>query len=123
MVKLTDNIEQTWPFISILHYGDNEYVGIIINQDSNVTSFYDYNLITTEDVKQRFLSLGETWWWESNRQIPISIFLRIEMTEFKTIIKHFTTKDVEIVLGPTVSLSGLSAKRVKRKSVQLVRRG
>lgn len=122
MVKLTDNIEQNWPFISILHYGDGEYVGIIINQDANVTSFYDYNLIVDESTKQRFLSLGETWWWESNRQIPISIFLRNEMLEFKSIIKHFTTKDVEVVLGPTVSLSGLSAKRVKRKSVQLVRK-
>ena len=27
---------------------DKEYVGIVINQDSNVTSFYDYEAIESE---------------------------------------------------------------------------
>ena len=51
MVKLRDNIEQNLPFISVLNYGDEEYVGIIINQDQHVTSFYDLNAIRTPDRK------------------------------------------------------------------------
>jgi hypothetical protein len=122
MVKLRDNIEEQFPFISVLNYGDEEYVGIIINQDQYVTSFYDLEAIRSIDERSIFLELGEVWWWESNRQIPINIFLRKEIDPFKYTIKTFNSKDVRIILGPVVNLMNLSLKRIKRKSVQLVRR-
>lgn len=122
MVKLRDNIEKQFPFISVLNYGEDEYVGIIINQDQYVTSFYDLEAIKTTEERSLFLELGEIWWWESNRQIPINIFLRKEIDVFKYTIKTFNSKDVRIILGPVVNLMNLSLKRIKRKSVQLVRR-
>jgi len=122
MVKLRDNIEQQLPFISVLNYGDLEYVGIIINQDQYVTSFYDLESIKTQPEKTILLELGEVWWWESNRQVPISIFLRKEIEPFRYSIKTFNSKDVRIVLGPVVNLMNLTLKRIKRKSVQLVRK-
>lgn len=121
MVKIND-IKTNFPFISVLNYGDSEYVGIIINQDHNVTTFYDFNIIRTEDEKKDFLELGEIWWWESNRLIPINIFLRTEIETFKYCQKSFSTKDVEVILGPTVNLANIASKRIKRKVVQLVRR-
>ena len=121
MVKLRDNIQEHLPFISVLHYGEAEFVGIIINQDQFVTSFYDLSIIKTSEEKTIFLDIGETWWWESNRQIPINIFLRTEIAPFKYAIKTFNSKDVRILLGPVVNLMNLTLKRVKRKSVQLVR--
>jgi hypothetical protein len=122
MVKLRDNIENQLPFISVINYGEEEYVGIIINQDQYVTSFYDLELIRTPDEKAGLLELGEIWWWESNRQVPINIFLRKEIEPFKYGIKTFNSKDVRIVLGPVVNLMNLTLKRIKRKSVQLVRK-
>lgn len=122
MVKLRDNIEEQWPFISVLNYGENEYVGIIINQDQYVTSFYDIEMARTTEEKTSLLELGEIWWWESNRQLPINIFLRKEIEPFRYCIKTFSSKDVRIILGPVVSLLNLSVKRIKRKNVQLVRR-
>jgi hypothetical protein len=122
MAKLRDNIEQNLPFISVINYGDDEYVGIIINQDQFVTSFYDLNAIRDADAKTAFLSIGETWWWESNRQFPINIFCRDSIGQFAYAIKTFNSKDTRIILGPTVNLMNLTLKRVKRKSVQLVRR-
>lgn len=122
MVKLRDNIEEQFPFISVLNYGQDEYVGIIINQDQYVTSFYDLESVKTLDEKGKILELGEIWWWESNRQIPINIFLRKEIEGFKYCIKTFNSKDVKIILGPVVNLMNLSLKRIKRKSVQLVRK-
>jgi hypothetical protein len=122
MVKLRENVEEQLPFVSVLNYGSEEYVGIIINQDQYVTSFYDLNSIKTAEEKTAFLELGETWWWESNRQVPISIFLRIPIEPFRYAIKTFNSKDTRIVLGPVVNLMNLTVKRVKRKSVQLVRR-
>ena len=59
MAKLRDNIEQNLPFVSVINYGDNEYVGIIINQDQYVTSFYDLNAIKTPNETKLFLEIGE----------------------------------------------------------------
>jgi hypothetical protein len=122
MAKLRDDIEQNLPFISVINYGDDEYVGIIINQDQFVTSFYDLNAIRSPEEKATFLEIGETWWWESNRQFPISIFCREQIQPFAYAIKTFNSKDTRIILGPVVNLMNLTLKRVKRKSVQLVRK-
>jgi hypothetical protein len=121
MVKLRDNIQEQLPFISVLHYGEDEYVGIIVNQDQYVTSFYDLSSIKTPEEKTLFLEIGEIWWWESNRQIPINIFCRREIGPYSYAIKTFNSKDVRIILGPVVNLMNMTLKRVKRKSVQLVR--
>jgi len=122
MAKLRDNIEEKFPFISVISYGENEYVGIIINQDQYVTSFYDLNAIKTPEEKTIFLDIGETWWWESNRQFPINIFCRQQLQPYSYAIKTFNSKDTNIILGPVVNLMNLTIKRVKRKSVQLVRK-
>ena len=116
-----DEFQTNFPFITCIKIGDNEYVGIIINLDNNVVSLYNYSDIRTDTEKQLFLEMGEVWWWESNRKIPINIFLKKEMGNFKTYIKTFNSKDVEVIFGPTVNLSEIAEKRVKRKSIQLVR--
>lgn len=120
--KLKDTTKEQLPFISVINYGDQEYVGIIINQDQFVTSFYDIDAIKTADEKAQFLLMGETWWWESNRLIPINIFLKSEIESFKYCIKTFNSKGVRIMLGPTVNILNLSLKRAKRRSVELVRK-
>ena len=62
------------------------------------------------------------WWFESNRMIPIGIYLRQEMAPFKQNMMMMNTKDVSVKIGPVTSLSNLAMKRSKRKSVQLVRK-
>lgn len=121
MPKLRENIQDQYPFISVLHYGEHEYVGIIINQDQYVTSFYDMGSLRSPDEKTKFLKIGEAWWWESNRQIPINIFCRNDLEPYRYAIKTFNSKDVRVMLGPVVNLMNMSIKRVKRKMVQLVR--
>ena len=121
-MRITTNLQENFPFISIITHVDQEYVGIIINQDAQITSIYDYSSIHTDEEKTRFLELGEAWWWESNRQIPINIFLSKEIIEFKYVIKNFSTKDVKVLLGPCTSLNDIIVKRVKRKSITLVRK-
>ena len=119
---LTKDIQENFPFLSVVTYGGNEYIGIIINQDVTVTSMYIYTAIRTEIEQRAFLELGDIWWWESNRMIPINIFLRNEITPFNYCIMTMNSKDVKVTIGPCVNLNNLSVKRIKRKSVQLVRR-
>lgn len=119
---LRDEIEQKFPYISVVEYGGKEYVGVINNQDNSVTSVYIYTNLRTESEKKYFLEACETWWWESNRMIPIGIFMRDEMQKYSHIVMIMATKDVRVVIGPCTNLNKLAVKRTKRKSVQLVRK-
>ena len=121
-MRITQNLQDNFPFITVINHVDQEYVGIVINQDQQITSMYDYSLIKTELEKARFLELGEAWWWESNRQIPINIFLNKEIVQFRYAIRNFNSKDVKIIFGPVTSLNDIIVKRIKRKSITLVRR-
>jgi hypothetical protein len=121
-MRITENLQENFPFISVLTHVTQEYVGVIINQDQQITSFYDYTSIRSDEEKSRFLELGEAWWWESNRQIPINIFLHREIGVFRYAIKNVSTKDVKILLGPCTSLNDIIVKRIKRKSITLIRK-
>ena len=111
-----------YPFLTYLIYGGNEYIGVIQNLDEVITTIYDYGALKTMDQKQQFLELAEMWWWESNRLIPINVFLKAEWTPFRAVIKTMNSKDVEIKFGPQVSLKEIAAKRSKRRSITLVRK-
>ena len=115
-------LSDKYPFITVVRYASAEYVGIVQNRDSTVTTLYDFGRIVDLELKQKFLDLANIWWWESNRSIPINIFLREEWAQFKPYLQTFINKDLEILLGPTISLSDLAKKRTKKKSITLVRR-
>lgn len=121
-MRITQNLQENFPFVTVVHHVNQEYVGIIINQDQQITSMYDYALIKSNEEKAKFIELGEVWWWESNRQIPINIFLSAEISNFRYAIRNFNTKDVQIMFGPVTSLNDMIIKRVKRKSITLVRK-
>jgi hypothetical protein len=119
---LLKDIENNFPFISVVTYGGNEYVGIIANQDQYITSMYVFTTLKTVKEKELFLDIGNIWWWESNRMLPINIFLIKEMNQFRYAIQTMNSKDVKVTIGPCVNLNALNFKRVKRKSVQLMRK-
>jgi hypothetical protein len=116
--KLADK----YPFITLCIYSNTEYVGIVQNQDDVITTIYDFGSIQDLDTKKKFLELANIWWWESNRSIPINIFLKHEWELFRPYLRTFTNKDLEIVHGPVCSLSEMGRKKSKRKSITLVRR-
>jgi len=119
---LLKDIEQKFPFLSVVAYGGNEYVGIIVNQDVTVTTMYLYTKLKTTEHKELMIELGEIWWWESNRMIPINIFLRKEINDINYSLMTMNTKDVKVIVGPCVNLNNLTIKRIKRKSVQVMRK-
>tara|TARA_R110000851_G_scaffold118929_1_gene246497 strand:- start:291 stop:662 length:372 start_codon:yes stop_codon:yes gene_type:complete len=119
---LLKDIENNFPFVSVVTYGGNEYVGIIANQDQYITSMYVFTSLKTDIEKELFLEMGSIWWWESNRTLPINIFLIKEMRVFSYSMMTMNSKDVRVTIGPCVNLNNLNFKRIKRKSVQLVRK-
>lgn len=113
---------EKYPFLSLVIYGGEEYVGIIQNADDTVMSIYDYSRIKTLEEKEMFLELGDVWWWESNRMIPINLFLKHEWSLFSKLLVNLNAKDCEVKYGPQVSIQELAKKRSKRRNIQLVKR-
>jgi hypothetical protein len=115
-------LAEKYPFMTLCVYANTEYVGIIQNRDDTITTIYDFGSIQWPEEKQRFLELANVWWWESNRSIPINIFLKNDWDPFRPYLRTFTNKDLEILHGPVCSLSEMARKKSKRKSITLVRR-
>jgi hypothetical protein len=119
---MQNEIYSNFEFLTGLFYSEREYVGIVVNHDNTIITFYDVEAIPSLQMKKEFLDLGEMWWWESNRMLPIDVFLHHEMKPFKPYLKTFVMKDVDILFGPVTSLQNLLKKRIKRRSIQLVRK-
>ena len=117
-LRLTTN----HPFITIVSYAGQDYVGIVQNRDDVVTTIYDYGSILDVTLKEKFLSLGDIWWWESNRLIPINLFLKDDWAPFKPYIRTFNNKSLVVLHGPVCSMNELTKRRSKRRSITLVRR-
>lgn len=116
------DILDKYPFLTLLTYGGKEYLGIIQNLDDTITSIYDIEAIKSEEDRIKFLTFGDQWWWESNRSIPINLFLKSDWSNFKYCLKTFNSKDVTIIKGPQVSLKELAAKKTKKRSIFLVKK-
>jgi len=121
MPALAEEIFEKYPFLSLVTYGGAEYVGIVQNQDDTVLSMYDYSKIP-DNLKASFLELGDVWWWESNRMIPINLFLKKDFAQFGNILITFNIRDTEVVRGPSVSIADLAKKRSKRRNIQLIKK-
>jgi len=117
-----ENPYSEFEFLTGLLYGDTEYVGIVVNSDNQLITFYDIGALPSLEAQKALLDLGDLWWWESNRQIPIDVFLHIEMSPFRPFIKTLVTKDTEVLYGPMISLQNLIRKRIKRRTVQLIKK-
>lgn len=123
MDKLSyDSLLEKFPFLSIVRCGKNEYIGIIQNEDINVTTIYLLENIKSQNDRIEFIEYGREWWWETNRQIPINLVLGDKFTKFDYCLKSFSNKDFEIIYGPTVRIRDLLKYKSKKKNVQLVRR-
>ena len=57
-MKIIENIQENFPFLSVVNHVEREYVGIIINQDAQITSMYDFASIRTDSEKTKFVELG-----------------------------------------------------------------
>lgn len=116
-----NHMNKSYPFLTYLNFQDEDLIGIIQNMDNQIVSIYVYNYLHNSDEKEHFLKLGKLWWNDSNQQIPINIFLREEFDIFSKILRCFSRKNVDTIIGHTVSLEENFQKRIKKRRIQLVR--
>lgn len=110
-----------WPFLTAIRYLNQEYVGIVQNSDANFLHMYVIDQTMSADSRREFLACGELYWWGSNRQIPINVFLRDRFKPFGGCLKSFSRKEAVVLSGPLPSLDNLVNKRGKKRTIQLVK--
>ena len=115
------NCQEKFPFLTIISHLNKEYLGIIQHADNIFVNIYIMDISFTAEMKRDFLECGETWWWESNRTIPINMFLKNRFAPYKKYLKTFAKKDTVIIQGPLVNLKDMISRRIKRRTIQLVR--
>lgn len=117
-----EDYQEKFPFITGLKYGDKEYFGIVVNFDNSIITFYNLDKIREEKDTKLLLELGDIWWWESNRLMPIDVFLHHELRPFRPFLSTFIMKDITHLFGPMTTLQNLLKKRIKRRGIQLIRK-
>ncbi len=111
-----------YPFLTYAKMHDAEYIGIIQNADNQFVAMYVMDLIPSEAAREQFLNYGNEWWWNSNRKIPINVFLKDDgFKVFKQHLRMFSAKEFEIIMGPVVSLTETMNKRIRKRKVIFVR--
>lgn len=118
---MTDPDHSLLPFLTHIIYLGKDHVGIVQNADINFVHMYVIEPNWTQEQKKQFLLCGDSYWWGSNRLLPINVFLGNKFKNFRTSLKTFIRKEVQVVSGPMPSLDTLIHKRGKKRTVQLVK--
>lgn len=116
-----ETLQKKFPFLCVCQeIQTGEYIiGIIQNKTKDMINIYSYNSIKSKTMKHIFLELGQVWWWESNRRIPINLFLKNDFTKFKPILKRYSNKELKILSGYVCQLHNIFNKNVKRKRINI----
>ena len=117
-----EELQEKFPFLTGITFAGEEFVGIVQNKDAQILSFYDIERCKHDEEKKQLLELGDLWWWESNRLLPIDVFLFTEMQVFRHCLRTFILKETEVHFGPVTSMQNILKKRIKRRTVQLVKK-
>jgi tyrosine-protein phosphatase YwqE len=121
MIKKYQTLLEEFPFLTVIEYAGNEYLGIMQNIDNQIATMYVYDRLSTNEERQKFLELGEEWWWETNRKLPINIAL-LNRWPFSYTSQSFNIKQMEVIAGPEVRLSDSITKRIKRRNISLLKK-
>ena len=111
--------QERFPFITGITYASSEYYGIVVNYDNTILKMYDLAKMPDLETRTSFVTMGETWWWESNRLLPIDVFLHHEMKPYQKYLTTMVMKDVDHMFGPMTTLQNMLKKRIKRRGIQL----
>lgn len=117
---MDENIIQTkFPYLCIarMENSGKVIIGVVQNCTKDLISMYVYSDISSQNGRKEFLRLCDIWWWESNRQIPINIFLKQDFARFKSCLRKYSTKELNIISGHIIKLSNYYEKRAKKKNI------
>lgn len=116
---MNENVLKEIPFLAEikLNKTGEKFIGIILNQTKKYTGMYVINKpdkAMTHEQLMKFIELGNIWWTESNRMLPITLFLKRDFDEYKSFMVNFDNHMIAEIKGHITSLSNITNKRIKR---------
>jgi len=118
-----EHIERTreqYPFMTFLVSEGNVRMGVVQNASPRIITFYDIEQIESEIDRKLIMELTDRWWWESNQNTPVNIFIGKEFDKFQNVLVGISRKSLLEVVGPCFSLHEMYIKRMKKKKVQIL---
>jgi len=89
--------------------------GLIMNQTLKVTRIYNFERMSEEERNQ-IIECGRIWWEESNREIPINVFLFEEMIPFEKYLINYKNQHIEEIIGHVVQLYKIIPAKIDLKN-------
>ena len=89
-----------------------------MNQTLKITGIYDFSKMSEEE-KESLIKLGKYWWSESNRQIPINVFLFNDLLPFEKYMVNFKNQYIEEIKGHVVQLYKIIPTKIELKNKKL----
>lgn len=108
----------SYPFISLIQYGKENFLTIIDNSDSNYIHCYVLDLCGPEGIDEKtFLEMAEKWYDHGEVTYPLSIyFAKNGAAELTSKIKRkYNIEFVSRVIGPLPEFSMTGVSGIKRK--------
>ena len=115
-----ENTRKKYPFLTFLISEGNVRMGLVQNASPRIISFYDLEQIESEQDRKNLIALGDKWWWESNQNIPVNIFIGRAFDKFQDVLVGVPRKSLKDVVGPCFSLHEKYIKRMKKKKIQIL---
>ncbi len=112
------NEYNTYPFVTVIEHDAVIFYGIIKIKSKQYTTLYCFQEMD-ESHQEDLLLLANDWWWQSNRTIPICLFMQEQIEKYEKYTKRFNTDQIIVHSGPVISLSDLRTKRIKRRNIVL----
>ena len=120
MAKENRLLIEKFPFLTLYEFSGEEFLGIVQNSTKNVVSVYVLNDIVDRQLKRTLINCGKKWWEQSNRMIPINLFLKEEFGDFSFCLNTYNKKEFVYIQGPYFGIHDLNNKRTKRKKIELI---
>jgi hypothetical protein len=120
---MIDNLEKIYPYLTYIKtdkFG-TEIIGVMQKVTAKFVWIYDYDLIEDEDARKRILEYAQKWYYESNMEITIEMFIGRAFDEFTPYLRGFSVKDISEIVGPQVNLGETFRRRTKKRTIHLVR--
>lgn len=123
---MSEEVLQKYPYLTYFETTkfDKKIIGVIQKETSKFLWIYNYDLLDCPDKRKLLMSFAEKWWYESNHELPIEMFIGRPFDVFQDILQGFYLKDIDLdtIIGPRLNLSDSFRKRTKKKTIELVRK-
>ncbi len=120
---MMEELETTYPYLTYLETDKNKdtIIGVMQKVTNKYVWIYNYDLIEDDAARKRLLNYAQKWFYESNMEITIEMFIGPKFDEFFPYLKGYALKDVLKIIGPQVNLGETFRKRTKKRTLYLLR--